>query len=100
MVRSNKYVRNWLLHLNCCIRGLVLSFPQVCKLSFNFYYLDLTCWLFLQLLEFDESVDTAGDESADASSEIAEVELKSENKKSDWGTFASVVLADLQWKVE
>ncbi|CAM6030717.1 unnamed protein product [Sphagnum balticum] len=36
-----------------------------------------------QLLEFDESVDTAGDESADASSEIAEVELKSENKKSD-----------------
>jgi hypothetical protein len=39
--------------------------------------------LFLQLLEFDESVDTAGDESADASSEIAEVELKSENKKSD-----------------
>jgi hypothetical protein len=45
-------------------------------------------------------VDTAGDESADASSEIAEVELKSENKKSDWGTFASVVLADLQWKVE
>ncbi len=99
MVRSNKYVCNWLLHLNCCIRGLVIS-SQVCKLSFNFYYLDLTCWLFLQLLEFDESVDTAGDESADASSEIAEVELKPENKKSDWGTFASAVLADLQWKVE
>jgi hypothetical protein len=48
-----------------------------------FSYFDLTCWVFLQLLEFDESVATGGDDAAHSSSEGTEVNMKSKTKKSD-----------------
>jgi hypothetical protein len=83
MVKSNKYVSLLFCIFIVVLKVSICPFSQVCELSLMFSYFDLTCWVFLQLLEFDESVATGCDDAAHSSSEGTEVNMKSKTKKSD-----------------